>query len=187
MKLIKRTLRASTSNMLLVSLLLIATLLTSTAALSKGHVYKLSVNETLVNKVEKTQVLTRNDAKNIMATGPQLVVMWSLECPACFDELDTLAQLLKARPNLAVTLISTDDDPSRITEIEEVYQQPAFNNIPRWIYAANQGQKLRYIIDKSWQGELPRSYYIDAAGKQYGHSGLLSQSELTKIAAVISK
>ncbi|NRA54603.1 MAG: hypothetical protein HRU23_10695 [Gammaproteobacteria bacterium] len=118
--------------------------------------------------------------------GPKLIVMWSLECPACFEELETLAQLLKRHPGLAITLISTDDDPTRNEEVNHVYSEPAFRTVPRWVYQENQAQHISYTIDPTWQGELPRSFYIDKTGKQFAHSGLLSQKQLQSIVAKIN-
>jgi len=129
--------------------------------------------------------LAVDDVDLLMSKPSQLIVMWSLECPACFDELETIAQLLEQSPDLAITLISTDDDPSRINEVAEVYAQFAFSNITRLVYAANQGQKLRYAIDSTWQGELPRSFYIDASGKQHGYSGLLNEKKLLQLLSLI--
>ena len=132
-----------------------------------------------------TNQLTGDKVEQVMKKGPQLVIMWSLDCPACFYELDSIAQLLKQHPSLPITLISTDDDPSLSEEISEVYAEPAFNQISRLVYSPNQGQQLRYAIDSTWQGELPRSYYIDQNAKSIGHSGLLTPKQLKAIIDLI--
>jgi len=132
-----------------------------------------------------TNELTLDNVEKVMSQGPRLVVMWSLECPACFDEIELISQMLREQPSLAISFISTDDDPSRIDEINEVYASPALSNTPRWVYAPRQGAQLRYKIDPSWQGELPRSYFIDQAGKRHGHSGLLTAKQLAMIVARI--
>jgi len=129
--------------------------------------------------------LTLDNVDSVLNKGPRLVVMWSLECPACFDEIDMLTQRLTEQPNLAITFISTDDDPSQADEIDEVYAAPALHNTQRWVYAANQGAQLRHKIDPSWQGELPRSYFIDQAGNRHGHSGMLTAKQLAMIVARI--
>jgi len=145
-----------------------------------------TVDHISVNSDSFTNQLTVEKAKQVIKQGPQLIVMWSLDCPACFEELDTLAQLLKSRPELAITLISTDDDPTRYEEVNQVYAEPAFRTVPRWVYQENQAQQIRYTIDPTWQGELPRSFYIDKTGKQFSHSGVLSQKQLQSIVAKIS-
>ena len=40
-------------------------------------------------------------------------------------------------------------------------------------------EKLRYVIDQDWYGELPRSYYYDADHQRSSHSGTLSQQQLS--------
>lgn len=145
-------------------------------------------NTTLIdadNQVVKD--LTISDVKSLMTTGPRLIVMWSLECPACFDELDSISRLLKQHPRLPITLISTDDESSRRSEVNEVYFEAAFNNVPRWVYASGKKFKLQHAIDSEWQGELPRSFYIDKQGQQHGFSGLLTDKQLSGIVSLINK
>jgi len=38
--------------------------------------------------------------------------------------------------------------------------------------------KLRFYIDPGWYGELPRSYFYDAAQQRSGHSGALTRAQL---------
>lgn len=134
---------------------------------------------------QEVKTLTVDDVNTLMTTGPALVVMWSLECPACFDELDSIGALLQQYPHLPITLVSTDDELSRRDEVNDVYNDPAFKNISRWVYAPTQQRPLRQTIDKSWQGELPRSFYIDKQGNSHGFSGLLTDKHLNHIVSLI--
>jgi len=144
------------------------------------------VRENSIITTELVQHLALDDVESIMEKGPKLVIMWSLDCPACFEELETISLLLARQPNLPIVLISTDDDPSRTEEINQVYADRAFRKLPRWIYSPNQAQLLRYTIDPTWQGELPRSYYIDENGKRHGHSGLLTEQQLMTIVGLMN-
>jgi len=158
----------------------VSTLLTLSVLLSAGHALAFDrVENRLV------QQLRVDDIASVMNHGPRLIIMWSLDCPACFEELDTIAKLLAKQPNLAISLVSTDDDPTRHEEINEVYNDPAFSSIPRWVYAPNQAKQLQHAIDSTWQGELPRSYYVDEKGKRHGHSGLLNEKQLKMIISLI--
>ncbi len=136
-------------------------------------------------KPQTVKILTVDDVKTLMTTGPRLVVMWSLECPACFEELDSISALLQKYPSLPITLISTDDESSRREEVNEVYSETAFKNLPRWVYASGQKLPLRHAIDKTWHGELPRSFYIDKTGKKHGFSGLLTDKQLNHIVGLV--
>ncbi|MFT5164280.1 MAG: hypothetical protein ACI9FJ_002881, partial [Alteromonadaceae bacterium] len=42
------------------------------------------------------------------------------------------------------------------------------------------GAQGRYAIDPSWYGELPRSYFYDAAGGRTAKSGLVNNETLKK-------
>lgn len=127
----------------------------------------------------KSKELTDQTINQAMVPSPRLVVMWSLECPACFDELDTITLLLKQHPKLPISLIATDQDMAE--EIAEVYQQPEFANLSLWHYGEQPSHYLNDQIDPQWQGELPRSYYVDSKGKRYGHSGLLSKQQILSL------
>lgn len=133
---------------------------------------------TTAQATANSRQLTLGSIDSAMSPAPRLVVMWSLDCPACFEELDLISQMLEQHPDMAISLISTDDDDQRMAEVAEVYQQPGLKNTSRWVYAPNQGQRLRYSIDPNWQGELPRSYYVDKNGKRHGHSGLLTKQQI---------
>ena len=128
-----------------------------------------------------SQLLTLDAIADAMSPAPRLVIMWSLDCPACFEELDLISQIVEQHPTVAISLIATDDDGERNQEIADVYQQPGLIKTSRWTYATNQGQRLRYNIDPNWQGELPRSYYVDKNGKRHGHSGLLTKAQITAV------
>ena len=53
-------------------------------------------------------------------------------------------------------------------------------NLPLYHFADGQGDKNRFIIDSSWYGELPRSYFVEANGKFHGKSGLIKEALLTQ-------
>ena len=163
---------------------IISTLLAVAVLLSSSKVFA-AVSNSVESTTQLVQQLTIDNVDQVMKEGPHLVIMWSLECPACFDELDAITQLLIQNPNLPITLISTDDDPSRSQETHDVYANPAFSNISRWVYSPYQGQQLRYAIDSTWQGELPRSYYIDKNAQRFSYSGLLTEQQLNTIVSRI--
>jgi len=88
------------------------------------------------------------------------MVMWSLDCPPCIKELNSLGMLYKQYPDLNMVLVSTDS-PERIDEINNLLNRFDLQNIDNWVFSTDSIQKLRYTIDPQWYGELPRSYFHD--------------------------
>lgn len=96
---------------------------------------------------------------------PFVVVMWSLSCPPCFNELRMLGQWRVRHPAIPLVLISTDFG----VDHNEVIKQLAefnLNAVDNWIYADNFVEKLRFSIDPRWRGELPRTYLIKPQASQ---------------------
>lgn len=109
-----------------------------------------------------------------------LVVLWSLDCPPCFTELAMFERLLKEHPELPVTFIATDDDSTRYGEVDAVYRRLG-DGVDTWVFAEGMAPVLRYAIDATWSGVLPRSYYVDQAGKRHGHSGVLNAAQVMSL------
>ena len=121
-----------------------------------------------------TEILKPNNVEHLLADKPRLIVLWSLDCPPCYKELAMLQQLLLNHPKLPINLIATDDDSSRYPEVESMHQQLVGEHLDKWVYADLLGSQLRYAIDPTWSGVLPRSYFVEADGKRAGHSGVLT-------------
>ncbi|MBU6951328.1 hypothetical protein [Hahella sp. HN01] len=108
---------------------------------------------------------------------PYLMVLWSIDCPPCHKELETLGGLLKDNPDLAVTLVSTDQDMPE-TQVMETLARYKIESADNWRFADPVPARLRQAIDPSWYGELPRSYFVSANGERKGRSGLLSEDAI---------
>jgi thiol-disulfide isomerase/thioredoxin len=125
-----------------------------------------------------TEVLHPKQVEQLFAEGPRLVVLWSVDCPPCYKELAMLEQLLKTQQHLAITVISTDDDASRYPEVETMHQRLQGGKLRKWVFAEFAAPQLRFAIDPSWSGVLPRSYFINPQGQRRGHSGLLKTVQI---------
>lgn len=107
-----------------------------------------------------------------------LMVLWSLDCPACFKELKLIQAIQKATPDkpLNVVYINADDTTEITLERKQVlasYDMSFYKNL---YFVDGQADKSRYQIDPLWYGELPRSYFVDEEGKFHGKSGLLDET-----------
>lgn len=77
------------------------------------------------------------------------------------------------------------DDVSATSQIQQLLEKNQLSGIDNWVFAEENAQKLRFEIDPKWYGEMPRTYFLDAAHQRTGISGVLSKEEyeslLTKI------
>jgi thiol-disulfide isomerase/thioredoxin len=111
-----------------------------------------------------------------------LIVLWSLDCPACFKELKLIQALQQSNKNKAlnVIFINADDNYEVAFERKQVLAYYDMLNFTNFYFVDGQGGASRYQIDPQWYGELPRSYFVDQQGKFHGKSGLLDESLIRK-------
>jgi thiol-disulfide isomerase/thioredoxin len=113
------------------------------------------------------------------AGRPFVLVLWSLTCSHCREELAQLGALQRRHPQLHVVLISTDtpDDAAALTA---TLARHGLARAEAWVYADGYAERLRYEIDPRWGGELPRTYYFDHAHAVTARSGALAPAELER-------
>lgn len=114
-----------------------------------------------------------------------LLVLWSLDCPACFEEFEVLKHWKNKHPDSTLVLISTDSN-NRQEEVINVLNEYSLNQADVWIFSDENKAKLRNSIDKTWFGELPRSYFFTAQQQTIAHSGALTKKQLEQWQQLIS-
>lgn len=107
---------------------------------------------------------------------PFILGMWSLTCTHCRGELALLSGLLEKHPDLDLVLVSTDT-PEEGDAISTTLGQYGLGGAQAWVFADPFVERLRFEIDPKWYGELPRTYFYDAAGIARGVSGVLNARE----------
>ncbi len=105
-----------------------------------------------------------------------LMVLWSVDCPACFKELALIKSF--EQENLNLVIVNADDSDEVTNERHKVVQQYQLDRYQNYFFADNTGDQMRYVIDPSWYGELPRSYFVDETGKFFGKSGLIAPEHI---------
>lgn len=160
-------------NSVLRNLALILSLLYSSALFAEPIALK-SFNEQSLKLISKQY-----------AGQPFLMILWSLDCPACFDEFELLSHWVQKNPAANLVLISTDP-VSQEVEVKKVLNEYQLAKRDNWIFSSQVHVSLRYAIDPNWYGELPRSYFFDQQHTPYAHSGVLSSEALTKIADLLT-
>lgn len=105
-----------------------------------------------------------------------LMVMWSLDCPPCVDEMQMLGHFHQQHPDKKIILVSVDT-VDQVNEIMQLMQQFGLQDVEQWVfdYAA---QHLRYAIDPGWYGELPRSYFHSSNQQRVAVTGRLRREQL---------
>ena len=108
---------------------------------------------------------------------PFVLVLWSLDCPSCFKELEMLGKLSRQYSELDIVLVSTDITATE-NELQTILTRYKLDNVESWMFSGDSDEHLRYEIDRSWYGELPRSYFFKPSEKKQVVSGLLSEEQL---------
>ena len=111
------------------------------------------------------------------AGRPFILTLWSLTCHHCAKELQTLGRLARTERQLPLVIVSTDT-PGEAHELHAALKRHGLDRLDTWVFADAVPERLRYAIDPSWRGELPKSYLFDAAHRREGHSGLMSEAQL---------
>lgn len=113
------------------------------------------------------------------AGKPFLLVLWSVHCAPCFAEMELLSEALAQQPDLPVVLVATDA-PDMREHVLEVLGDYGLDGARNYHFADAIPEKLHYLIDPEWFGELPRSYRYDANHQRTAHSGTLDQAQLAQ-------
>ncbi|MGA9033244.1 MAG: redoxin domain-containing protein [Sulfuricaulis sp.] len=108
---------------------------------------------------------------------PFVLAFWSLACPPCRDELALLGDVFQGESARDLVLVSTDT-PEESAAIATVLAQRRLAVVEAWVFADAFTERLRYGIDRQWQGELPRTYLYGVDGKIQAVSGKLSPQQL---------
>ena len=110
---------------------------------------------------------------------PLIISFWSIDCPYCIDDLKKLGKALSKNKNVKLITVCVDGKESA-KKAERILSQANLPKHEQYQYAEVDEDRLRYNIDPSWYGELPRTYFYDAAHQVTPLSGKISNSFLDK-------
>lgn len=108
---------------------------------------------------------------------PFIVNFWSLSCGYCQVELAMLKKLIRKYPKLDLVLVSTDS-PEEEKLVSSTLAKFSLGRADAWLFADSYTERLRFDVDKKWQGELPRTYFFSANGEVAAISGKLEQKDM---------
>jgi thiol-disulfide isomerase/thioredoxin len=110
---------------------------------------------------------------------PLIISFWSIDCPYCIDDLKKLGKALSKNTNVKLITVCVDGKESA-KKAERILNQANLPKHEQYQYAEVDEDRLRYNIDPAWYGELPRTYFYDAAHQVTPLSGKISNSFLDK-------
>jgi thiol-disulfide isomerase/thioredoxin len=119
------------------------------------------------------------------ANQPLMLVMWSIDCPSCLKDMALISSIHKKKPELKIIMLATDDLTAS-DQIQQIVAKNQLSDLDNWVFADENTQKLRFEIDPKWYGEIPRTYFFDAAHHREGVSGVLTSEDYeTRIARLL--
>lgn len=108
---------------------------------------------------------------------PFILNFWSLTCGYCAVELEMLKKLIKKYPRLDLVLVSTDTQEEE-KAVAATLAKFSLGKAESWIFADSFAERLRFEVDRKWQGELPRTYFFSPGKEVKAISGKLEYHEL---------
>lgn len=107
-----------------------------------------------------------------------VLAFWSVDCPYCIQEMQSLGDVLRKHPQVKLITVCTDAT-GQSADINKALEQAHLPAHERWQFAETDEERLRYNVDKSWGGELPRTYFYDAKHQVSAISGRPQMDWLT--------
>ncbi len=123
------------------------------------------------------EINTRNVIEKKYLNQPLIISFWSIDCPYCIDDLNKLGKALSKNTNVKLITVCVDGKESA-KKAERILNLAHLPEHERYQYAEVDEDKLRYSIDPTWYGELPRTYFYDTAHQVTPLSGKISNSFL---------
>jgi predicted amidohydrolase YtcJ len=101
-----------------------------------------------------------------------VLAFWSIHCEPCRDEMAVWRNVRRRYPGVPVLLVSTDAPGERAAAVAFLARYDP-GPVETWIFDDEFTERVRFAVDRSWRGELPRTYLYDAAHRADARSGKL--------------
>ena len=112
------------------------------------------------------------------AGRPTMIHFWGVTCGPCKVELPLLGEFMKKEPGLDVVLISADLVPDLPDATWTMLQKASAEKAENWIFNDGFAERLRFEVDPTWQGEIPRTVLIGRDGQQTTMEGVAEFAEI---------
>ncbi len=98
------------------------------------------------------------------AGRPTLVHFWGVTCGPCKVELPLLGQFMKDHGGIDMVTISADLVPDLPGATRAMLEKAGLWPAENWVFSDGFVERLRFEIDPSWQGDIPRTLLISRDG-----------------------
>ena len=115
------------------------------------------------------------------AHGVRVLALWGLDCAYCESNLQALMKLQRAHPREIELIAVATDSVQQSVALEQRLHAAGVDTLPSRAYADATPERINYLIDPDWGGELPRTLIIRADGSRSGISGQLTPAKLATI------
>ncbi|RTM13602.1 MAG: TlpA family protein disulfide reductase [Bradyrhizobiaceae bacterium] len=117
------------------------------------------------------------------AGRPVLVHFWGVTCGPCKVELPLLGQFAKDNPDVDVVTVSADLVPNLPGATQSMLDKAGLSSTENFIFNDGFVERLRFEIDPSWQGDIPRTMLISREGTVTTIEGSAEMADLEKWSA----
>lgn len=114
------------------------------------------------------------------AGRPTLIHFWGVTCGPCKVELPQLGAFMKAHPGIDVVTVSADLVPNLPAATQDMLDRAGLSAADNFIFNDGYAERLRFEIDPSWQGDIPRTVLIGRDGSVSTIEGSADLAELDK-------
>jgi thiol-disulfide isomerase/thioredoxin len=111
---------------------------------------------------------------------PTLIHFWGVTCGPCKVELPQLGAFMKAHPNIDVVTISADIVPNLGPATTSMLRNAGLASAENWIFNDGYGERLRFEVDPTWQGDIPRTMLVARNGDITTIEGSTEPADLEK-------
>src|ERR1700757_236164 len=109
-----------------------------------------------------------------------IVHFWGVTCGPCKVELPQLGDFMKQHPKVEIVTISADLVPNLGAAARSMLQSAGLSSAENWIFSDGYAERLRYEVDPSWQGDIPRTMLIAREGEITTIEGSADMAALQK-------
>jgi hypothetical protein len=103
---------------------------------------------------------------------PFVLAFWSIHCAPCLEDMADWRTLRTRHPNVPILLVNTDAMADQ-KRVQEALARFPPGDVEHWEFADDFAERVRYSVDRTWRGELPRTYFFDRSHQATLVSGRL--------------
>ena len=113
------------------------------------------------------------------AGRPTIVHFWGVTCGPCKVELPQLGAFMKDHPGIDMVTISADFVPDLPAATRAMLERSGLELAENWMFDGF-ADRLRFEIDPTWQGDIPRTLLITREGEMTTIEGSAEMADLQK-------